>query len=129
MGFGRGGLLLSRIPSLGRLPRSVTPSTVDIGTVSLVRIRDILAQLLNLDDLSSPESLTVVDRNTLLGMGTNLRGRLGGQLRPLNGYVDKDIMNAPLEPPLDCILAQVASLNCLLAHPVPARHMLSPTPP
>ena len=67
--------------------------------VSLARVRDVLVQLPNLNDLSLSGPLIVVDRSTLPGMGTALGGRFGGQLRLFNGCAEKDVMNMLLEVP------------------------------
>ena len=93
MGLGR------FLPSLGRLPQSVTSLTIDADTVTLTQIRDILMQLPNLDNLSLSGSLTKVDRNTLPGMGTVLRGRFKGRLRLFGGQADEDVVNMLLEVP------------------------------
>ena len=50
---------------------------------TLVQVRDVMVQLPNLDDLSLSGSLAAVDKETLLGIGTVLKGRFGGRLRLL----------------------------------------------
>jgi hypothetical protein len=77
----------------------VTSLIIDTDMVTLVQIREVMVQLPNLNDLSLSGSLVAVDRNALSGIGTVLRGRFGGQLRLLNGYADKDVMNMLLEVP------------------------------
>jgi hypothetical protein len=96
---GRGGCLPSWMPSLGRLPQSITSLIINMDMVSLARIRDVLVQLPNLNDLSLSGPLIVVDRSTLLGMRIDLGGRFGGQLRLFNGCAEKDVMNMLLEVP------------------------------
>ena len=62
------------IPSFVRLPQSVTSLTS-----ILVRVRNIILQLPNLDDLLLSGSFIEVEC-TFPGMGAMLRGRFGGQL-------------------------------------------------
>jgi hypothetical protein len=87
------------IPSLGRLPRSVTSLTIKADTVPLALSRDVLIQLPNLDDLSLSGFLDTAEGDALPGMGTVLRGRFGGQLRLLDGQADEDVVNMLLEVP------------------------------
>lgn len=75
--------------SLALSPRAVT----------LVRIRDVLAQLPNLDDLSLSGFLNLVDRRTLSGIGSVLKGRFGGRLQLLEGFAHEDVMDMLLEVP------------------------------
>jgi len=105
--FGNRGTQPSRIPSFARLPQSVTSLTITSGTFPLVQIRDVLVQLPNLDDLSLSGSLIAVDRNTLPGIGTALRGRFGGQLRLLEEYADADVINMLLEVPTGLRFSEV----------------------
>jgi hypothetical protein len=95
----QGGFLPSWIPSLGRLPRSVTSLTINVATVSLARVRDVLVQLPKLDDLWMSGSLVVPDVYPLAGIGAVLRGRFRGQLCLFNGHADEDVMNMLLEVP------------------------------
>jgi len=84
-------------PSL-RLPPSATSLTLSLGSVTLVRVRDALAQLPNLDSLSLSGSLNPVG-NTLPGIGAALKGRFGGRLQLLKGFAREDVMNMLLEIP------------------------------
>jgi len=104
--LGRGGIQLGyggfsplREPSFWNVPRSVTSLTINTGAVTLVQVRDIMAQLPNLDNLAVSGSLANVDRRKLLGIGTVLKGRFGGRLI-LRGTCDGgDIVNMLLEVP------------------------------
>ena len=87
------------IPTLWRLPHSVTSLTINTDEAAFAQIQGIMTHLPNLDDLSLSGSPVPVDRRTLAGIGTTLNGRFGGQLRLLKGLVDKDIMNMLLEVP------------------------------
>ena len=82
-----------------RLPQSATSLTIGPHmSTGLVQIRDIMAQLPNLDDLSMSGSL-FADRRTLLGIGTVLKGRFGGHLQLLRGCACGDILGMLLEIP------------------------------
>ena len=85
--------------SFSRLPPSVTSLTVSGDTASLGQIRDIMAQLPNLDDLSLSGRMGVTDDKTLVGIGAALRGRFGGKLELIRGYESEDVMNMLLEVP------------------------------
>ena len=82
-----------------RLPRSVTSLTLKLGAVALLRIRDVMVQLPDLDSLSLSGSLGPMDRRLLPGIGTVLRGRFGGKLQLLKGLAHEDVMNMLLEVP------------------------------
>jgi len=82
-----------------RLPQSITSLTMRTDTASLVQVRDILAQLPNLDDLSLSGALVPVSRKALPGIGTDLRGEFGGRLQLFKEYAGKDAMNILLEIP------------------------------
>ena len=104
--LGRGGVPLGygagpewRGPSSWRLPQFVTSLTIDTGVLTLEHIRDIMAQLPNLDDLSLVGHHVPVEGRTLLGIGSTLRGRFGGQLSLLSGYVEKEVLNMLSEIP------------------------------
>jgi len=86
-------------PSFLRLPHSVTSLTIVADTVTLVHVRDIMAQLPNLDDLSLSGSLVAVDRRSSPGIETVPRGRFGGKLRLIQGYADESVVNMLLEVP------------------------------
>jgi len=81
-----------RIPSCWRLPQSVTSLTVNTNVATLVQIRNIMAQLPNLENLSLSGSHIPVNRRALLG-------RFVGQLQLCGGYADEDTMNMLLEIP------------------------------
>jgi len=95
--LGYGGYSSSPAPSLWQLPRSVTSLTINTGVVTLVQVRDIMAQLPNLDDLAFLDSLAEVDRRKLPGIGTVLKGRFGGRLMLRDA--DEDVVNMLLEIP------------------------------
>ena len=97
--LGRGGVPLMRRTSLWRFPKSVTSLTIDTDVVTLLQVRDIMAHLPNLDDLSLSGSLVATGRRELLGIGRVLRGRFGGKLVLSDEYVDEDVINMLLEIP------------------------------
>ena len=84
------------MPPYVSLSQSVTPLTVYTHMVPFVKIRDVIAQLPNLDDLSLSGSLVIVDRNTSPGIETALRGRFGGQLQLHKECDDADVVNTAL---------------------------------
>ena len=86
-------------PSLWKLPRSITSLAIESSVVTLVQIRDIMAQLPNLDHLTLWGALVTVDRRELSGIGAVVRGRFGGILRMADEYVDEDFVNMLLEIP------------------------------
>ena len=87
------------MPPLWRLPQSVTSLTIGADLISLAQIQDIMAQLPNLDDLSLSGCILKLDMGVPIEIGTDLRGRFGGQLRLLEGYAADDaihmLMNIP----------------------------------
>ena len=96
-GFGGDPLLIA--PSLWGSPQSVTSLNIDYSKITLIQLRDLMAQLPNLDDLSLSGYFVPVDKRELVGIGTVLRGRFGGRLiRTLNGD-DKDVIDMLLEIP------------------------------
>jgi len=97
--LGRWGFPPFWTPSLYRLPRSVTSLTIEVNVCTLTYIRDIIAQLPNLDDLSLSESLISMDEDVFPGIGTTLGGRFGGKLALLPVHDTKDFMNMLLEIP------------------------------
>ena len=68
-----------RAPSLWKLPRSVTSLGVFTSPVTLMQIRDIMAQLPNLDNLWLGYP-TVVDKGASSAIGSILKGSFGGRL-------------------------------------------------
>ena len=97
--MGYGGGPPSRRPSLWILPTSVTFLAVDTDAVSLLQVRDIMAQLPNLDNLSLSGSLAAMDRRELPGIGAALGGRFGGKIALRDGCVQEDVINMLLEIP------------------------------
>jgi len=97
--LGYGGVPLLRKTSLWRLPQSATSLTIDTGVVDLVQVRDVIAQLPNLDDLFLSGSHVGADREELLGIGTVLKGRFGGKLTISDKYAGEDIINMLIEVP------------------------------
>jgi len=95
--LGNGGVPPLRTPSLWRLPQSVTSLTVNTSVVTFVQIRDIMAKLPNLDDLSLSGYPIPDPRRALVGTGTALKGRFGGKLLLRNDCADNDVMNMLLE--------------------------------
>jgi len=87
--------------SFWRLPRSVTSLAIDVNKITLVQVRDIMAQLPNLDTLilSVLDSLVRVDRRELKGIGTILGGSFGGRLVLYDGFIDEDVVNMLSEIP------------------------------
>ena len=116
--LGHGSFQPLWIPWLWKLPQSVTSLTINAGVVAVAQIRDIIVQLPNLDDLSLSGSVVAVDRRRLVGIGTALRGRFGGQLRLLKGHADKDVMDMLLEIPTGLHFTDVqicGTRECLLS--------------
>ena len=105
--MGYGGVPPMRTPSLWRLPRSVTTLIINTNVVTLVDIRNLLAQLPNLDDLLLSGSPTPVDRRRLRDIGTGLRGRFSGRLLLCGGYVDKHVVNMLLGIPTRLHFAEI----------------------
>jgi len=97
--LGYGGFSPLREPSFWKLPRSVTSLTVSTSVVTLVQVRDIMAQLPNLDELALSGTLVDVDRRKLLGIGTVLQGRFGGRLILRDACVNEDAINMLLDIP------------------------------
>jgi len=87
------------IPMFWRLPQSITSLTVRTDGSSLLQVRNIMAQLPNLDDLSLSGALIPLSRSVLAGIGIDLRGRFGGQLRLSEGCACKDVVDMLLEVP------------------------------
>jgi len=75
-------------------------------------------QLPNLDDLSLSGSIVTVDRETLAGIGTALRGRFGGRSRLLKRHADNRVVNMLLEVPTGLNFTEVeirGTHECLLS--------------
>ena len=96
--LGYKGVVMMQRPSRWRSPQSVTSLTVKTGLISLVEIRNIMAELPNLDSLWLSGTL-FVDRRVPQGFGTILRGRFGGRLRLCNKYAGEYVTNMLLEIP------------------------------
>ena len=89
-----------RILSLGSLSQSVTSLTVEMSTISVLQIRDVIARLHNLDDLKLTGSLVALDDGfRLRELGLPLRGKFRGQLTLLKEHVDGDIVDMLLDIP------------------------------
>jgi len=97
--LGHGGLPLLRRPSLWKLPQPVTSLTIDTSTVTLVHVRDVMARLPNLDNLSLSGLLIPVAKGVLPGIGETVRGRFGGRLLLRGGYTRKDTVSMLSEIP------------------------------
>lgn len=98
---------------LGGLPQPVTSVYISrTGTVGPLEIRDILARLPNLNDLSLSGSLFVIPGDKLRGMGTVLRGDFGGQLRLLKRLAVTEIVNTLLEVPTGLHFTMYSSTPC-----------------
>ena len=109
--LGSGGLCQRR-PSLWKLPQSVTSLTINMDVVTLVQLRDIMAQLPSLDNLSLSGSPVPVDRSALLGVGTTLRGRFGGKLLLRDGCAHKDVADVLLGVPTGLRFTEV-DIRCM----------------
>jgi len=101
-------------PSFWKLPRSVTSLTVTIA-ITLVQVRDIVAQLPNLDDLVLTK-FAEEDRTKLPVTGTGLKGTFGGRLILCGPCVREGIINMLLETPSGLHFAELeiyCTRNCL----------------
>ena len=108
--LGYGGFSPLREPSFWKLPRSVTSLTIWTGAVTLVQVRDIMAQLPNLDDLLLL-GFAEEDSRKLPGIGTVLKGRFNGRLMLGGSCADEDIINMLLEIPSGLRFAEL-DINC-----------------
>ena len=63
-----------------RLPLSVISLSIPADSTTLLRIRDVILQLQNLDGLSLLRSIVVAYKRMFPGIGTTLRGRFGGHM-------------------------------------------------
>ena len=99
--IGYGGTPPLRRPSLWRLPQSITFLFVNTNAITLLQLRDIMAQLPNVDDLTLLGFLAPADRTGLLGIGSVLRGNFGGKLSLCSEYEHdpKDLVDMLLEIP------------------------------
>ena len=86
-------------PSSWKLPRSITSLTVNASVFTLVQVRDVMAQLPNLDDLTLMSSFVKVDRRELQGIGSVVKGRFRGKLKLCGEFVGEDVANMLLEIP------------------------------
>ena len=112
-GFGRFSPLWE--PSCWRLPRSVTTLTINTAAVTLVQVRDIIAQLPNLDDLVLSE-FDDEDRRKWPGIGTVLEGIFSGRLMLSDASAGDKIIDMLLEIPSGLRFAQLeirCTRNCL----------------
>lgn len=89
--LGYGGLPPSLGPAFWGLPQSVTTLVIDTNVVTIMHVRNIMAQLPNLANLYLSGSLAAMDRREL--PKTVLRVRFGGKLILYSGYVGKDVIN------------------------------------
>ena len=116
--LGYGGAPPLRVPSLWKLPQSVTSLVINSGVVTLTQIRDIMAQLPNLDDLSLMGSLIRMDNGAFVGIGTVLTGRFGGKLLLRGECADKSVLNMLSEVPTGLRFTEVdisCTGKCLLS--------------
>ena len=98
--LGEGYFRGSRLPSLWRLPESVTSLAISGSGVGLAEIWDIMARLPNLDDLSLWGFFPPQDRRASLGIGTVPRGRFRGELEfRVAQCTNVGVMNMLLEVP------------------------------
>ena len=93
---------LSPTPSFWRFPPSITSLTISMDMATPLRIREILAELPNLDDLSLSGYFPTVP--SVLGgevprTRAVMRGRFGGKLELLKGLAEEDVMKMLLEVP------------------------------
>jgi len=86
-------------PSSWKLPQFITSLTINASVFTLVQVRDVIAQMPNLDDLTLMGSLIEVDRSELPGIGTVVRGRFGGKLKLCGEFVGEDVADMLLEIP------------------------------
>jgi len=97
--YGFGGAPPMRMTSLWRLPQSVTSLILDTSVVTLLQVKDIMAQLPNLDNLSLLRTLTPAGEDVLPGVGVTPVGRFGGRLLLCGGCAGKDVVDTLLEAP------------------------------
>ena len=109
---GFGGVPPSRTPSLWRLPQSITSLIVEASVVTLKQVRDIMAQLPNLDNLSLSRALTPAGNDVLPGVGATPRGRFGGRLLLCGGCAGEDVVDMLLEATSGCALPRCKFTVC-----------------
>ena len=118
LGYG-GWETLCQILSLWRFPQSVTSLVMNAGSINVLQIRNTLAQLPNLNDLSLSGSIIMMSGDgSMRGIGTVLKGNFGGQLRLLGRHATKDVMNMLLEIPTGLHFTEVDILStyeCLVS--------------
>ena len=97
--LGHMSLPSSLSPSLWKLPPSITSLTVNASVFTVLQVRDVMAQLPNLDDLTLMGTPVKVDRSELPGIGAVVKGRFGGKLKLCGEFVGEDVANMLLEIP------------------------------
>ena len=105
-----------RVPLLGRLPRSATSLTINTNAATPLQLQRIMILLPNLNNLSLSGDLLPLDKKTLAGIGTVLRGDFGGRLILRDGCADAGVMNMLLEIPTGLRFTEVqiqCKRNCL----------------
>ena len=112
------GFWLLHIPSFWRLPQSVTSLTISGGMITLPQIQEVMVRLPNLDSLVLSGFPAPVDKSALVGIGTVLRGRFGGELQLLGAYAGRGVVDMLLEIPTGLHFTDVQVENtreCLLS--------------
>ena len=109
-----------QIPSPWNPPPSVTSLTIETDMFTLVEIRDFMAVLPNLDDLSLSGCIGMDSRELLgIGMSLDLSERLGGKLVLHKVYhATKDVMDMLLGIPTGLRFTEVefhSTRGCLLS--------------
>ena len=104
------------LPSWVRLPQSVTSLTLNGNSITVLEIRDVMAQLPNLNDLSLSGSLRGQQPQ---GIGTVLKGKFGGrlQLHKLESRSYAGVVDMLLEVPTGLHFTELDVLSvqeCLL---------------
>ena len=86
-------------PTLWRLPQSITSLTVKTDASKPVHIRDIMAHMPNLEDLSLSGGLLYPVDRTSVGIGSTLRGRFRGRLQLSEDYATPYAVDMLLDIP------------------------------
>ena len=115
--LGYGGHSSSPEPSSWKLPKSVTSLTICTKVVTLLQVRDIMAQLPNLDDLAL-SVFAEAEGGKLRGIGTVLKGRFGGRLVLSSKCVGEEVINVLFEIPSGLRFAEL-ELHCS-TNPLPS---------